>query len=398
MAEESSYPSLQGNRISTTYAGLMHFSHSLQTAQKSIVYDGKGTQTSLKVSTEGYGVDISGSVDITGALTIGNDTTVKGNITIQGDTVDIQKAETTIGGSATIKGNAGVAGELTVGGNIKLTNGGNINDISIGDSGAVTTLIASGNTEVGKLRIRQTTGDYELLFGNNNNADSNLFTIKVKKDSGNHLYIKNHYNDDDIISPLWIDRSNGDVHIKTLKVVNIENVSDPGTTPNPKRVGRNSNIIPVGMVAAFPSLAKPDGWFVCDGSSKDKNDFPELFAILGYAYGGDFLNMFKVPDYREVFLRGYGDSVTSLNLDSVSGRPPGDYQDDAFQGHAHNLTFDSSDMPGGSVPQSLITGSGSLVKANQATSIQQLLPQLGTPRFTSETRPKNITVMYCIKW
>ena len=346
MAEETNYPSLEGKRVSTTYGGVLHLPHSL-VGTKNNVYDGKGTPTSLTLGGVGQGIDVTGNVIITGSTDIAGNTSIGGNLSATGD--------------------------------IKLIAGGNINDLIIGNTNDANTLIVPRNTEVGKLRIRETDQDYELIFGNSSVADSNLFTIMVKKASGNNLFIKNNYADADVLSPLWINRATGEVNIRKLKVVKVTNVDDPDSPPKPPRPPQNSNFIPTGMIAPFPTLAVPDGWFMCDGSFKDTLTFPELFEVLGYAYGGAGPN-FKLPDYRELFMRGHGGR---RGYDPTPARTPGSFQADDLKAHTHTYStygYEKDSTSGGD---------------NHAGD-----PTSGTTSSAGgpETRPKNIAVAYCIKW
>jgi microcystin-dependent protein len=41
------------------------------------------------------------------------------------------------------------------------------------------------------------------------------------------------------------------------------------------------------------------GWMLCDGRLLEVEQYPELFAALGYLYGGSD-NSFKIPDYVQV--------------------------------------------------------------------------------------------------
>ncbi len=76
--------------------------------------------------------------------------------------------------------------------------------------------------------------------------------------------------------------------------------------------------IPVGTVVTWPSganpadMQNPDGtynWLECNGQSISQTAYPELFAVIGA----------KVPDYRGLFLRGYGQQSHSQNNGSTVG-------------------------------------------------------------------------------
>ncbi len=67
-------------------------------------------------------------------------------------------------------------------------------------------------------------------------------------------------------------------------------------------------VLPVGALTAYAGnvdaatgLASIEarGWLPCDGRELDATAYPELFAALGYSYGGSD-GRFRVPDYRGV--------------------------------------------------------------------------------------------------
>jgi len=42
----------------------------------------------------------------------------------------------------------------------------------------------------------------------------------------------------------------------------------------------------------------PPGYLIADGQLLDKDDYPDLFALIGYTYGGDNNQFFALPDLR----------------------------------------------------------------------------------------------------
>jgi len=60
-----------------------------------------------------------------------------------------------------------------------------------------------------------------------------------------------------------------------------------------------------GMIAAWAGTNGniPTGWLLCDGSSVATATYPDLFAAIGYVYGGAGAN-FTLPDLVDVFVRG----------------------------------------------------------------------------------------------
>jgi len=68
----------------------------------------------------------------------------------------------------------------------------------------------------------------------------------------------------------------------------------------------NFNPFPVGMIFPFGSTSVPDGYLLCDGASKSTEDYPELFAVIGYEYGGSG-STFNLPNIVNNVVVGSGD-------------------------------------------------------------------------------------------
>jgi microcystin-dependent protein len=67
----------------------------------------------------------------------------------------------------------------------------------------------------------------------------------------------------------------------------------------------------VGMVVPYAGSAAPGGWLLCDGSEISATTYVDLFAVLGYVYGGAD-DVFNVPDLRKQFVRGYDASLGAV--------------------------------------------------------------------------------------
>lgn len=107
-------------------------------------------------------------------------------------------------------------------------------------------------------------------------------------------------------------------------------------------VGLNSNITlitttPVGVVLPFAGSGAPNGYLICDGQEISRTEYPELYKVIGTTYGeGDGSTTFNVPDYRETVLVGAGENTTDTITDH-DVYELGEFKDDQFQGHWHNL-------------------------------------------------------------
>ena len=141
--------------------------------------------------------------------------------------------------------------------------------------------------------------------------------------------------------------------------------------------GTFSAQIPAGMVQAYAGSAAPTGWLKCNGAAVSRTTYATLFAAIGTTYGsGNGSSTFNVPDLRGEFVRGWDDS---RGVDS--GRTLGSFQLDDFKSHTH--TFAGSTASGGS-------GSSN----RDGTRTTKTTDATGG----SETRPRNIAMLYCIKY
>lgn len=83
--------------------------------------------------------------------------------------------------------------------------------------------------------------------------------------------------------------------------------ADDATSFDPTKVTVQSvstSSIPVGTVIAWPSTSWPsdaNNWLECNGQAISSAVYPELVALVGS----------QVPDYRGIFLRGYGSQVST---------------------------------------------------------------------------------------
>lgn len=105
------------------------------------------------------------------------------------------------------------------------------------------------------------------------------------------------------------------------------------------------NPIPVGLIHPYASSVVPDGYLLCDGGLYATVDFPELFSVVGYSFGGSGAN-FAVPNLVDRTVIGssgtfaFGDSGGEIThtLD-VSEIPSHSHAD---SGHTHSIPLVTS--------------------------------------------------------
>ena len=156
-------------------------------------------------------------------------------------------------------------------------------------------------------------------------------------------------------------------------------------------------LVPPGTIMAYGGDKAPDGWYLCTGLGINPASDPELFAVIGYRFGGFTFNgvhLFRAPDLRGRFLRGRDGgagrdpdraSRTRIFAEGATGDAVGSLQGDQFRSHSHSETrfVDSGNDPARSTP------TGDEVGQLQSTSTGST--------GGSETRPKNVYVNYIIK-
>lgn len=149
-----------------------------------------------------------------------------------------------------------------------------------------------------------------------------------------------------------------------------------------------SSALPVGSMVAFPVDKVPVGFLEIDGSVKSASAYPDLAKFLGAAFnkGDEGAGNFRLPESRGEFLRGW-DHGRGVD----AGRAIGSYQLDQFQGH----TFSGAATSGGSTPAFDTWGAVGTPVALKYPPVTDGVN--GTPRVGSETRARNLVVMWCIK-
>jgi len=135
-----------------------------------------------------------------------------------------------------------------------------------------------------------------------------------------------------------------------------------------------------GTVDAFAMLSEPAGYLKCNGQEVSRTTYSDLFNVIGTNYGsGNGSTTFNVPEYRGEFLRGTDDS---RGVDV--GRTIGSAQAQDVQPHTHQMTtgyvYTSTGTPW-AVPSTNNPGT----------------PQNTASTGVTETRPRNVAVLYCIK-
>lgn len=160
-----------------------------------------------------------------------------------------------------------------------------------------------------------------------------------------------------------------------------------------------ASALPVGATVAFPLDKVAPGFLELDGSVKSTTVYPDLAAFLGTAFnkGDEGAGNFRLPESRAEFLRGW-DHGRGVD----EGRAIGSSQLDALQ----NLTGSIGDIPAGTGGQAHYgTGAFTASLPGQGPAADGLsvpwksysFDASRVARTSTETRPRSLAVMWCIK-
>jgi microcystin-dependent protein len=139
-----------------------------------------------------------------------------------------------------------------------------------------------------------------------------------------------------------------------------------------------------GQIAFFARDTAPSGWLKANGSLVSRSAYGDLFAAIGTTYGaGDGSSTFRLPDLRGEFLRAWDDG---RGVDA--SRVLGSLQSDSFRSHTHTVRFETwgrNHDTGASTRYDVRTSGTDGAVTTTATG-------------DSETRPRNIALLACIKF
>lgn len=155
----------------------------------------------------------------------------------------------------------------------------------------------------------------------------------------------------------------------------------------------------VGMVLPFAFTSPPTGWLECDGSTISRTTYATLFSEIGTTFGsGDGSTTFGLPDLRGEFIRGWDNgrgvnsgrsfgSAESWAIENITGFQD-TYPNTGAINPAEGGAFSASTAGGLGLGANFAAGSAIRINFNASNVVQT----------STETRPRNVALMYCIKF
>jgi microcystin-dependent protein len=141
--------------------------------------------------------------------------------------------------------------------------------------------------------------------------------------------------------------------------------------------------VPVGSVMMYAKLGVPTGWLECSGAAVSRTTYAELFAEIGTVFGvGDGSTTFNLPNMRGEFARGWDNG---RGVDPA--RAFGSAQAGAIEAHVHSVT-----------PPSATDDTGSGLTTTGTGGAETITPYNTASTGGTETRPRNIALIFIIKF
>jgi microcystin-dependent protein len=177
------------------------------------------------------------------------------------------------------------------------------------------------------------------------------------------------------------------------------NLASLDANGNPQDSGESASGIiavaaPTGAILNWTTVTPPTGWLECDGSAVSRATYAALYAVISDTFGnGDGSTTFNLPDLRGEFVRGYDDGTRGIDPDA---RSMGDNQGDSIIGHYHNASAQAIfQISGGTnAARNSLSGAAGGTYASSGPYKTSDSSYIGTD---TETRPRNVALMYIIK-
>ncbi|WP_258379908.1 phage tail protein [Pseudomonas atacamensis] len=171
-------------------------------------------------------------------------------------------------------------------------------------------------------------------------------------------------------------------------------IKDSYTKAEVEALIAKASALPVGSIVAFPVDAPPPGFLELDNSVKSSATYPDLSAYLGGKFnkGDEGVGNFRLPEARGEFLRGW-DHGRGVD----AGREMGSSQGDDIKAHSHSALFANGAVGSGTVLGIVNSSAGDRGGSGAAYAGSGGGQSYISSSGGSETRPRNIAVMWCIK-
>ena len=116
--------------------------------------------------------------------------------------------------------------------------------------------------------------------------------------------------------------------------------TDPTTSNNINTLaGLGNSNLPIGAIVPFVGSSAPTGMLICDGSAISRTTYPDLFVVMGTAFGsGDGSTTFNLPNFKTGHKIPIGKDSSNASIQSI-GLSGGSFDHThTSTAHAHSFT------------------------------------------------------------
>ena len=230
------------------------------------------------------------------------------------DVLDLQKVTTNMDQNTVyIDGSNFMTGDLKMGEGTSEHPYKNIVNVNLVDGIDVSAHNHTGNTNGSLI---PTAGIENSAITENKIANNAVTTTKILNSSV--------VNDKIRTETITADKFNSTMIGNGLKRSALDNIPNSvlQTNIDNKTITYNSGVMQIpfilnftGIVVPFAGKVAPVGWLLCDGKNYNTAEYPNLFQVIGYTYGGSG-STFKVPDFVNKTFWGGNASNVGTNLDA----------------------------------------------------------------------------------
>lgn len=275
----------------------------------------------------------------------------------------------------TFAGNQTVTGNLTVNGNTTIGNAG-ADTLSVVATGTFT----GNQTFNGTATFTSTVTVPDASFANAKLATVATNTIKGRVTAGTGAVEDlTGAQATTILSAVVGDSGSGG----TKGLVPAPAAGDTAAARFLSAAGTFAAAVPVGSVTMYAANTAPTGWLECSGAAVSRTTYAGLFAAIGTVFGsGDGSTTFNLPQMQGEFARGWDNG---RGVDPA--RAFGSAQADEFEAHVHSVT-----------PPAANDDTSSGLTTTGTGGAETITPYNTASTGGSETRPRNIALMFIIKF